>query len=541
MIEELKTNASSQIGRKNPGCAAKLLQLAPASFLPAHVLSAYLTPSTSSPTDKTQGWPGFGWGQASYMRGKARRSGRGDIEGMARACERFFEWGTKDLVGKKFGGENLGVWLAELVSEARELVDTTLETDPSPPHVAKITGKRNDPTNPDLSEYRLVIDQRNYLARTSGAMEGTRMDPKDLRPEERARLGMKDRTGAEDVVEQEPLKEEVKVWIAEYLVREAWPRVVVVYEEGIRKKEAAKAKRGKKAVNAMEDVEAFRGFFATQVPQASGAGKVAIKEKEILQVEEEEEEVEEIEEVRYLPRLHATQPEPPLSLSSSLSSLSSIDTDSSPILMDRPVSSPILVRRSRATRRVLRIVSPVSSPAPRGTTPISRVRRSINTSSPSSCSSPVPKPAKKTKSKAVTTPHDVIDLCSSDNDTPKVSRITKPRSRSRSTKSPSVSIIPVLTTSTVPNIESSPRRPAPKKATKKITTTSQSQTKAQSLLTFDVVARSSQSASQKSTKPATPTTPASKPAARKPRYVVISETSDEEHIDCTRRAKNGYM
>lgn len=80
MIDELRTNASGHLGRRYPARAAELQVKDPLTLFPAFALDAYLRPATS-PDDPTQGWPGFGNGEAVFhRRGKARSEGRGDME-----------------------------------------------------------------------------------------------------------------------------------------------------------------------------------------------------------------------------------------------------------------------------------------------------------------------------------------------------------------------------------------------------------------------------------------------------------------------------
>jgi Holliday junction resolvase YEN1 len=432
MIDELRTNASGHLGRRYPARAAELQVKDHLTLFPAFALDAYLRPATSS-DDPSQGWPGFGNGEAVFQkRGKARSEGRGDMESFAKACEKFFEWGTKDLVAKKFASESVGLFGSELVTCARErvrlrdpapskvkakLVDqediprnphitsffqstsgssrsTSRPNKPRksfqdmPAHVIKIHSSRPDPTNPDLKELRISFTSAAYIKRCHDAMDGHRVDPKDLDESERANLGLVGKDDAGDKVDAPNQKAEVRLWIAEYLVQEAWPELIKAYEEELaakaRPKPKARAvKKGTKD-KAGENTAAFKSFFTqprTQRPPHSQRAMTSESEEE--------------EPLEYRP---------------------SASRDST--LTPPPPTSP-LPSRERIKRNVRR--SPPSS----STASVSSSRPPISSGSGSlSGNDPTPKampprrgPRRSARfSQQAKSNNDIIDLCSSDDD-----------------------------------------------------------------------------------------------------------------------------
>ncbi|WWD01571.1 hypothetical protein V866_008516 [Kwoniella sp. B9012] len=309
IVEELRTNAQKQIGRKYPDRANKLSLLSPSSVFPSFTLDAYLNPCTSPLNDLSQGWPGFGEGESSRTRGKARNEGRGDMEGMAIACEKYFEWGTKEIVAKKFAGEAVGVFGAELMDEARQRVRSRQPANPNPiplihqsvgtskaasasmipsffsqsmpssspiiskstqssqpvrhedhdesgqppEHVIKIHSTRLDPTNGEMPEFRISFQRGQYIRRCQESMQGVRVDPDDLSDNTRQNIGLreKERERSESLDSEilsgtqgpNKSKDEIRVWLAEYLVKEAWPELVKQWEDEQSAK--ANAKRSK--------------------------------------------------------------------------------------------------------------------------------------------------------------------------------------------------------------------------------------------------------------------------------------------------------
>lgn len=325
MIEELQTNATGHLGRRYKDRASKLGSVEPSSLFPTFALDAYLRPSTSPLHDTSAGWPGFGRGESVYQkRGKATNEGRGDLTGFAKACERFFEWGTKELVAKKFASESVGLFGSELVNCARERVrlrdppqplapsakrvddessgvpgstsdsaisritsffqsssNRTQARRPSftsmPSQIIKIHSVRPDPTNSEQSEYRVSFSTADYVDRCHTAMDGHRVDPKDLDVDARAELGLVDKDdmpsssqAIEHTATQQAPKSEARVWIAEYLVKEAWPELIEAYEAELAAKVKSKVKAKKSTKKTKtgggENAEAFKSFFLTQRP-----------------------------------------------------------------------------------------------------------------------------------------------------------------------------------------------------------------------------------------------------------------------------------
>ncbi|ODO03480.1 hypothetical protein L198_02327 [Cryptococcus wingfieldii CBS 7118] len=332
IIQELRTNATKQVGRRYPDRANKISAITPEELFPPATLEAYLNPCTSPRDDKSKGWPGFGQGSASGIRGKGRNEGRGDMEGFASACENYFEWGTKDLVCKKFGGESLGVFGSQIMNSAREAVrardafkrangsnetptrltsyfqqsvpgsssrskggETSQSVPPSqppsrnpPPHILAIHSAHPDPTNKNLFEYRISFHHAALAERCTEAMIGTRMDPGQLPEEERERLGLvgrkeQDEEGLPATQGAAAAKTETRVWVPEYLVKEAWPGMVQEYEDKLAAKNKPKKKgkavppkkvvekekpkpKSKKVVLEAneEDTGAFTSFFSSQ-------------------------------------------------------------------------------------------------------------------------------------------------------------------------------------------------------------------------------------------------------------------------------------
>ncbi|BEJ15554.1 hypothetical protein CspHIS471_0501590 [Cutaneotrichosporon sp. HIS471] len=324
ILNELSTNSSGHIGRRMKKLAEDLTD---ADLFQTFPLDCYLNPATSPSDDPELGWPGFGKGEVSSSRGKARNIGRGDLEGMARACERYFEWGTREIVCKKFAGDMVNLFGAEIVAEARSVSRATTETRTRPTcrpgesperitsyftqssittaqgrksisttgtqHLVKIHSTRPSPMCSGLIEYRLEYQPKCYMDRCREAMDGHRADPSTLSPEERVTLGL---IGEAAAPADTAIKDEVRIWIADYLVRAAWPHLITKYDEqeaakiakkAAPKKKAAVSSTGKGRKNAAPkaaDAGAFEDFFANppatqstvrQVEQVTAGGAVS--------------------------------------------------------------------------------------------------------------------------------------------------------------------------------------------------------------------------------------------------------------------------
>jgi Holliday junction resolvase YEN1 len=261
---------------------------------------------------------------------------------MAKACEKYFEWGTKEIVGKKFASESVGIFSGQVINEAREAVrrmtpapvlhrdsvpvtgsgpsesasgssritsffqqststaaskttTTPLEPHKTPAHILRIHSVRKDPTATDLNEYRISYQHEGYLSRCHGAMAGTRCDPSELPAEEREALGLVDRgedhagLAASQVPVPGAAKSELRVWVAEYLVREAWPELVVAYEEELRAKadrlkSPRKTRRAAGGGRAAEDTDRFKSFFTQK--QGARASRSPSPEEAVEELED---------------------------------------------------------------------------------------------------------------------------------------------------------------------------------------------------------------------------------------------------------------
>ncbi|KAK4689962.1 holliday junction resolvase GEN1/YEN1, partial [Tremellales sp. Uapishka_1] len=540
MIAELQTNASKQIGRRYPDRASKLSSATPSSIFPTFALDAYLKPATSPLNDPSKGWQGF-----------RKHRERGSLEGMALTVENSFEWGTKEIVVHRFGTS--GVFGGEIVAETREEVrrkdlmagldaapgsisritsyfssqsqaasSSSKGTSPlpsrtvKPSHLRKIHATRIDPTSPDITEYRLSFEPQTYIDRCHAVMRGTRVNPKDLPPAERQRLGLVNISLEESSSSQKEMigKSELRVWIADYLVKAAWPHLVDAYEAELAEKAKPKAKptkkgaqKGKGKANG-EDAEKFKDFFCPNKPIIP----------------------------RRLPSSHDPSDEGPA------------------VEGDENENSTTPKGRSSVSSRTPTPLSPSTS---RGNSPLSTLvssqlskpRRPYPTSSLSSLSdispshvskSPTKKarPVRKTPTMASPSPYpDIIDLCSSDDE---VSPVVKPPARSQSNTRDATSLLMAnrgtLAVSTAPT----------KRATR--TAKKQDAEAKQSMLDLQKVGpgRSATSKVVMEAKEvveiAAPVLEVERRKERKePWYKVVSCTSDEETIDVSmfRRATKG--
>ncbi|WWD15780.1 hypothetical protein CI109_100204 [Kwoniella shandongensis] len=635
MIDELRTNASKQVGRKYPDRANKLAAVSPTSFFPSFTLDAYLNPATSPLDDATQGWPGFGKGKAHERRGKARNEGRGDIEGMALACEKYFEWGTKEIVVKKFAGESVGLFGAEIMNEAREAIrarspltapsqlvhqnvgtsqaastsritsffqqsvsspppsykslqssQTAAGTPPS--HIIRINSIRDDPTikglHEELHEYRLTFQHGRYIQRCHSVMRGTRVDPTQLPAEEKERLGIvgRDADDAEPLASQSVAptsapKTEIRMWLAEWLVQEAWPELVRDWEEEKAAKQAAKLAKSPKKKKALsgpsiakgkgkklfeakgEDINAFTAFF-TQKPRP---------EISRTTTEETDEEVEKVEN-RSTPRRTpavidlSLSPSPSPRRSPSMpnlagkkcrarpcptSSLSSLPSDGRSSPSSSRAGSPTPRARPRA-KAAKRTPSPQRSSSP--TKNASAPKRAVSPK-PTSSQNPTiarrfPRSTQRVFSKSKSSPSafatfgaakdQPIDLCSSDTDdqTPAKAPTRRQISRPITTSPPRG----IFTLSSRPNTLSPPpsRSSSPPPIIAKVikpaktTRSKKAVAEAQNRLQLPTLSQSSFFSSQMSQDKVSPKK--ASPPRRKAKYVVVSSNEDEEVLDCTR-------
>ncbi|WVQ78209.1 hypothetical protein IAT38_000292 [Cryptococcus sp. DSM 104549] len=497
IVEELRTNSAKQLSRKEGAKSKQMEALPAATVFPSTTLEAYLNPCTSPPNNASQGWPGFGKGQPSRIRGKARNEGRGDMEGLAMACERYFEWGTRELVSKKFAGESVGVFAAEVMNSAREAVrardsesedaygtpvsrsvrtaragspsrvtsffqqsiPSSIPSKPSsslpsssqpapasdtPAHILRINSTRPDPTCPDILEYRVSYLHDPYTRRCHAAMNGHRPDPSELSSAEREKLGLVGRV-AHDADEDAPpatqsaapvQKTEVRVWLPEYLVREAWPELVREWEEKVAAKEAAKLKPKKKAAAPKPVV--------VKVPKTAGVGGAGAgkgKGKKKLEADGEN--------VAAFTSFFAAKNKPPVAASRQESedrSEGKSESRSEGKSEDNAERTP---RQAKAKSKVIDLtLSPTPSPKAgplRPRSPPVRVKKAVRVIDMSP-SSPPAKPS-RTRSRSVRTPRqakaknvEVIDLSLSPSPSPQAA--SPPLRRTRSTLTSSVSSTP---------------------------------------------------------------------------------------------------
>lgn len=464
MMEELKTDASGMIGRRNPARATTLAALDPSTLFSRHALEAYLNPSSSPLHDPKAGWPGFGAGERSIRRGKARNGGRGDLEGFARACERFFEWGTKEIVAKRFASETVGLFGSEIMNAAREAMRSTAHNDEMPSstppasqsharpagsgitaffpeihpssqrssgkvtgtrlpaessqnclsHVIKINSTREDPADPGEIEYRLTYNHSRLTERIHAAMHGGRIDPKELDAQMRAELGLRDKEEDEALAATAPIvKDEQRVWIGDYLVRGAWPTLVEQYEEEIRAKQAKKtAGPRRNARSGLVGVVTKGRKKRTNQPVPVGMDAMAFKHFFTQPADLE----------RTASASHTSRSSAP---SSSQVSLVSEDSDSSIEFVELVSPTTASGRSTKPPRRHHPTSSisstssiarpPISTPSP----PVRKTRSSVKKVSPRRTRSPGKASGVKTKP---TEPVEVIDLCSSDDATPRPRR-----------------------------------------------------------------------------------------------------------------------
>ena len=470
IIEELQTNATGHVGKKYTDRASKLGTVEPAALFPTVALDAYLRPSTSASKGVAE-WPGFGLGERSIRRGKARNEGRGDLEGMARACEKFFEWGTKDIVARRFASESLGVYCAEIISTARRMstaAPTSIRYSPqshsSPPlptssqssagvkaffQVVKpssqgttkttqisqtasaprrqpfqVQSTRESPTDPGETELRLSYEHAAFSSRVRVAMAGTRVDPKDLDAEMRRELGLVDRD-VDSTHAQAAFKDEQRVWLPDYLIRQTWPEVVDAYEESLRRKEAAKNAKAAKVPRAkVVPVQKAKSMANADAPEA-----VAFKSFfSMASGSMSQDPARDTRKASTSALSTASTPltSPPPEMASSVDA----DTDSDIEIIENPqlsgnATKPKRIHPASSLSSIASSSAQASADVP-GTTPARRQTRSVTATSARRTSPRHLRAGSKTGSRmpSRTPPRpEVIDLCdSTDDDTPRATR-----------------------------------------------------------------------------------------------------------------------
>lgn len=524
-------------------------------MFPKVALDAYLSPSTSSSTDVHAGWPGFGNGEKSIRRGKGRNGGRGDLEGLAIACEKYFEWGTKDIVVKKFAGESVGVYGSQVMNEARETMrrrtrasrsrsPSRLPVDASssqgsssritsffpevrpgpssskntssrkaPEHVIQIHGTREDPTDVAQIEYRVSFEHAPYSSRTRSAMSGHRIDPKDLDMAMRKELGLVEKDTITNPGDE--LKQEQRVWIADYLVQAAWPDLVDAYDAELRRKDEAKKRKEAKAKTASKtgapSTAMTNGPSKKKAPTTSGAQGMDTRAFDA-----------------FFTQKTAPKAAKPISTSRSSKSSPLLDSDSDievvEMVEDDTPRRKVLATRHHPTSSLSSVASDSLSPPP-ATIPGRRSTRSAGVQKASLRAVRAPTRNTRSTSKA---PIEVINLCSSEDETPKANRIA-------SILGPTTENLPRS-----PGIPHRTRR-SPKKKSKALPDSPAPPTSSQSTQTrleMPVLGPSSQRAkvaTPKSVKRASPRKKQEPDAY----YMVLSETDDEVDIDITGKGTMG--
>ncbi|OWZ80125.1 hypothetical protein C365_01076 [Cryptococcus neoformans Bt85] len=614
MVEELRTNSCKQQDKRYPDRSNKLSAMSPSQLFPTSTLDAYLSPCTSPVDDPSQGWPGFGHGSCSMVRGKARGEGRGDMEGMAAACEKYFEWGTKDLVCKKFAGESVGLFGAEIMNAAREAVRARdslglgfgigPEKTPSritsffqqsvsspissksagasqfpnpasqlrdivPPHIVQIHSERTSKDGTE-TDYRISFHKDVYVERCRNVMLGIRVDPSELPQEERDRLGLAEHADKDydDKVSATQIasKSEIRVWLPQYLVREAWPELVKAYDDKLAAKTASKLKtprkkvqpsktnvtgkakkgRGKKALEADgEDVNAFTSFFSQRPKDSSWLDAFDEEEEQIEPTPSWSMATKEVIDLSLSP-----SPSPPASPTRRSSNNAEKKKLARPALNTSTSSTPG-EGSSRTARRAHKKIHKSTSPLKM----ITDLSKSSPSPEQSKTTPPIaPRFSSRTFKKTVSSPsafpprrvqaQDVIDLCSSSEED---IAPAKPIHRRQTAGSPKISSTPsgILSNSIRANTQS-PRSSRstsvsfPACPSKKPSSRSPRES---SILSHPLLSGSSQSTlsppppthsnKQRSTSPKK--AKASSPTRRRPKYKIISSTKDGEVIDCTMR------
>ena len=483
---------------------------------------------------------------------------------MARACERFFEWGTRDRAVLKFAGEAVGLFGSEAMNSAREALcrvpprrtgdsstsrltgyfPTVIGSSPSrfgkrssplramstspepvvPDYVGKITLTRPDPILDDV-DYRVTVTREPLASRCRRAMTKDRVDPDELPERDRTRIGLtaiddEDRVRKAASRASALAKVDDKVWIPGYLVRGAWPGLVRAYE----KEQAAKAskkskskgpkqgmqksaKASSKSHATTENSQRFKDFFSQNRP--TQMSPLSDDDRRVASMPRSSSFPEHLDSPSHGRTLRHKSPSLPDMRSSSpltpLSSQPSSPTPKASIVTRSPIpvsrsSSPAAL--SRGGRRIRRVVSPVSNASAR-----SRPAKSSRASPPRT----------KTSSKSSTPPRrvEVIDLCSDSDNAP----APLPR---RSPRQATSNVLTRTTRANVQNTSSSP--PSPKhdsKAKKNV-----QRQKSQTILDFPRTVRSSP------TKAKSPSRIAPSKAVS---YVITYQSDDVEHIDLTRR------
>lgn len=228
LVEELRHNLSGYIGRRYKVLAEKLAAIDAQTLLNQLPLKEYLRPTVTPAEEQEVKWRRLDEPGAAVL-------GRGTVTGAAAACEHFFEWGTPDLVVKRFAATH-SVFSANVVTSA--LTSEVL----SESAVLRVHDVK--PSKMDTGHRDVVVDCQwtTYASYCRSVMVGRRPDPSTLPPEERTRLGLVEvarPTAAQPAVETSRIK------LPEYLVKKAWQSALDEYEKDKAERASAKTKKGK--------------------------------------------------------------------------------------------------------------------------------------------------------------------------------------------------------------------------------------------------------------------------------------------------------
>lgn len=250
LVEELRHDLSGYVGRKNKALAMDLENIAAEDLLSQLPLEEYLSPNVTPPAVRAQTWACL----------ESTDLGRGTLAGVAKACESFFEWGTPDLVVRKFSAKH-SLFTAQVVTSAlssQKLKDSA---------ILRIHDVK--PSKLDSGHRDVVIDCQwdTYASRCREAMAGSRPDPSTLAREVRLEMGLV------EVARQpaQPATGSSRIKIPEYLVRRAWQLALDDYEGRTVLRTAAKARKTQAKPKAVAKSKVPTGSlditnFMTQIP-----------------------------------------------------------------------------------------------------------------------------------------------------------------------------------------------------------------------------------------------------------------------------------
>ncbi|KAH8089014.1 PIN domain-like protein, partial [Filobasidium floriforme] len=282
---ELSTNSLGFLPNKRK----QLAQTLPSTFPQVEIIDYYVNPRISKGQDV---WPGFGQREEGTP-GAGRRGGRGDPRSFAIVCEKYFEWGTKEEVGKRM---KTLVWRGEVINQLREklMVATStaavtatggktknsrmtsyfhsVSSSQSSARSSQDKGKgralgptsstgslvepmeefprarlvtihstRQHASTGMILEYRIEYDHKTWTRTVQAVMQGTRIDPELLPEQDRIAMGLttgRDPDRAESVTSETADDESAndRLWIPAELVKAGWPELVEAYETKLREK-----------------------------------------------------------------------------------------------------------------------------------------------------------------------------------------------------------------------------------------------------------------------------------------------------------------